>query len=93
VLTIVDTCVATVFLGEDLKMTTLKVRKIGNSLGVVLSKEVISRLGVESGDDLFLIKAKSGYQITPYDPEFAAQVSVAEKIMKKRRNMLRKLAE
>jgi putative addiction module antidote len=74
-------------------MTTLKVRKVGNSLGVVLSKDVISRLGVECGDDLFLIKAKGGYQITPYDPEFESQVSVAEQIMKKRRNMLRKLAE
>ena len=76
-----------------MKMTTVKVRKIGNSLGVVLSKEVISRLGVENGDDLFLIETKSGYQITPYDPEFAEQISVAERIIKKRRNMLRKLAE
>ena len=74
-------------------MTTVKVRKVGNSLGVVLSKEVVSRLGVNSGDELFLIQTKSGYQISPYDPEFAAQVSVAEAVMKKRRNMLRKLAE
>ena len=74
-------------------MTTVKVRKVGNSLGVVLSKEVISRLGVENGDELFLIETKSGYQITPYDPEFAEQISAAEQIMKKRRNMLRKLAE
>ncbi len=74
-------------------MTILKVRKIGNSLGVVLSKDVISRLGVESGDDLFLIKTKGGYRISPYDPKFEEQVTVAERIMKKRRNMLRKLAE
>jgi len=74
-------------------MTTVKVRKVGNSLGIVLSKDVIARLGVESGDDLFLIKTRSGYQISPYDPKFAEQVSVAERIMKKRRNMLRKLAE
>ena len=57
-------------------MATVKVRKVGNSLGVVLSKEVISRLGVESGDDLFLIETKNGFEITPYDPEFAKQVSV-----------------
>ena len=62
-------------------MATVKVRKVGNSLGVVLSKEVISRLGVESGDDLFLIETKNGFEITPYDPEFAKQVSVAERIM------------
>ena len=74
-------------------MTTVKVRKIGNSLGVVLSRDVISRLGVDSGDELFLIKTRDGYLISPYDPEFAEQVSAAERIMKKRRNMLRRLAE
>jgi len=74
-------------------MTTLKVRKVGNSLGVVLSRDVVARLGVANGDDLFLIQTQGGYQITPYDPKFAKQVSVAERIMKKRRNMLRKLAE
>lgn len=74
-------------------MTTVKVRKVGNSLGVVLSKEIVAKLGVDNGDDLFLIQTQSGYQITPYDPNFEEQVSVAERIMKKRRNMLRKLAE
>ncbi len=74
-------------------MTTLKVRKVGNSLGVVLPREIVAKLGVESGDELFLIQTQSGYQITPYDPKFAEQVSAAEEIMKKRRNMLRKLAE
>lgn len=74
-------------------MTTVKVRKVGNSLGVVLSKEIIAKLGVDNGDDLFLIQTQNGYQITPYDPKFEEQVSVAERIMKKRRNMLRKLAE
>ena len=74
-------------------MTSVKVRKVGNSLGIVLSRDVIASLGVDNGDELFLIKTKSGYQISPYDPEFAKQVSAAEQIMKKRRNMLRKLAE
>jgi len=74
-------------------MTSVKVRKIGNSLGVVLSKDVIASLGVDNGDELFLIPTKGGYQISPYDPEFAKQVSTAEQIMKKRRNMLRKLGE
>ncbi len=74
-------------------MTTVKVRKVGNSLGLVLSKDVVAKLGVENGDDLFLIPTQGGFQITPYDPKFAEQVSVAERIMKKRRNMLRKLAE
>ena len=74
-------------------MTIVKVRKIGNSLGVILSKDVVAKLGVENGDDLFLIQTQGGYQITPYDPKFAEQVSAAERIMKERRTMLRKLAE
>ena len=74
-------------------MTSVKVRKVGNSLGVVLPKDVISKLGVDNGDELFLIKTQNGYQISPYDPKFAEQVSAAERIMKKRRNVLRKLAE
>ena len=74
-------------------MTTVKVRKVGNSMGVVLSREVIASLGVDIGDELFLIRTPNGFQISPYDPEFAEQVSAAESIMKKRRNMLRKLAE
>lgn len=74
-------------------MTTLKVRKVGNSLGVVLPKEVVAKLGVASGDKLFLIQTQGGFEITPYDPKFVEQVSAAERIMKKRRNVLRKLAE
>ena len=74
-------------------MSSVKVRKIGNSLGVVLSKEVVSRLRVGIGDELFLVETPDGYQISPYDPEFASQMTTAESIMKKRRNMLRKLSE
>ena len=52
-------------------MLELKVRKIGNSLGVVLPKEAISRLHADEGDRLFLIEGANGaYQLTPYDPAF-----------------------
>ena len=80
-------------LSEGSKLTTVKVQKVGNSLGVVLPKEVLAKLGVTNGDDLFLIETQAGYQLTSYDPKFAEQVSVAEGIMKTRRNMVRKLVE
>ena len=49
-------------------MLELKVRKIGNSLGVVLPKEAISRLRAGDGDRLFLVEGPNGaYQLTPYD--------------------------
>ena len=71
----------------------LKVTKIGNSLGVILPKELIARLKLEKGDALWATEASSGYRITPYDPEFGEQIDAARKLMKKRRNVLRELAE
>jgi putative addiction module antidote len=74
-------------------MTQLKVRPIGNSLGVVLPKEVLARLKVKSGDSLHLTEAPDGsMRITPYDPEFEAQMRIARQGMAKFRNALRELA-
>ena len=75
-------------------MTHLKVRKIGNSLGVVLPREVIAHLQVQDGDTLCLLKTSDGgYKLTPYDPEFEQKVAKAEAIMSRYRNTLRKLVE
>ena len=73
-------------------MHTLTVTTVGNSLGVVLPKEVTSRLELKKGDKIFLTKSPDGYRITPYDPEFEQQMNAARSIMKKRRNALRELA-
>ena len=52
-------------------MIELKVRRIGNSLGVVLPKEAIKRLQTADGERLFLIEGSDGsYQLIPYDPAF-----------------------
>ena len=74
-------------------MITLKLTQIGNSLGFVLPKEAASRLNVEKGDVVYLTETPDGYRITPYDPAFETQMQSAEKIMKKRRNVLRVLAK
>ncbi len=71
----------------------LKVTKIGNSLGVVLPKELITNLKLDKGDTLWVTDAQSGYRITPYDPAFGEQMDAARKLMKKRRNVLRELAK
>jgi putative addiction module antidote len=74
-------------------MLELKVRKIGNSLGVVLPKEAVSRLRAGEGDRLFLIEGPSGtYQLTPYDPAFEAKMKKAENIIGRYRNTLHALA-
>ncbi len=74
-------------------MISLKLTQVGNSLGFVLPKEAAARLKVEKGDVVFLTEATDGYRITPYDPAFEQQMESAERIMKKRRKVLRVLAK
>lgn len=75
-------------------MVELKVRKIGNSLGVVLPKEVIENLHTGDGKKLFLTKATDGtYRMTAYDPEFERQIKLAEECTDRYRNTLRELAK
>lgn len=75
-------------------MVELKVRKFGNSLGVVLPKEVIHRLGTKDGEKLFLIEAaEGGYRLTPYDPAFEKKMKKAEAIMSRYRNTLQAMAK
>lgn len=73
-------------------MVKLKVTTVGSSAGVVLPKEVLARLRVEKGDTIFLTESADGFRVTAYDPEFERQMSNAEKVMRKRRNVLRELA-
>ena len=74
-------------------MTTLKVRKIGNSLGAVFPKEVMARLHVVAGDTLHVTDTPGGVVLTPYDPAFERQMAASRKIMKADRQVLRALAK
>jgi putative addiction module antidote len=75
-------------------MVELKVRKIGNSLGVVLPKDVINRLHTKDGEPLFLIEAPDGsYRLTSYDPAFEKKMAKAENIISRYRNTLHILAK
>lgn len=74
-------------------MVELTLQKIGNSVGVVLPKEVRNRMRLEAGDRVFLVETESGWRITPYDPEFEKQMREAEKVAKKYRDALRDLAK
>jgi putative addiction module antidote len=74
-------------------MTALKLTQIGNSVGVILPKEVLARLKLEKGDTVFVTEAANGLLFTPYSPEFEEQMDAARRIMKKRRNALRELAK
>jgi putative addiction module antidote len=74
-------------------MTTLKLTTVGNSTGVVLPREILERLHVEKGDVLYVLETPQGIELTPYNPEFAAQMLVAEQVMREDHDALRKLAE
>lgn len=72
---------------------TLKLTTVGNSTGVILPKEILQHLRVDRGDTLYVIETPTGIELTPYDPEFAGQMDIAERVMREDRNVLRKLAE
>jgi len=74
-------------------MVKVKVTAVGNSMGVLLPREVLNRLKAERGDTLYLMESPQGYVLSAYDPEFEEQVSAAGSLMKRYRNTLRKLAK
>ena len=74
-------------------MTTLKLTTIGNSTGLILPREILERLRVDKGDLLYVIETPQGIELTPYNPEFAAQIEAAEEVMRQDRDALKKLAE
>ena len=60
---------------------------------MILPREILERLRVGKGDSLYAIETPNGIELTPYDPGFAAQMDVAERVMREDRDALRKLAE
>jgi putative addiction module antidote len=74
-------------------MQHVKVTQIGNSLGVVLPKELVDRLGITRGQHLSVVETANGIELSPFDPEFDEQMRIAEEIMDKYRDTLRELAK
>jgi putative addiction module antidote len=72
---------------------TLKVRRIGNSLGVVLPKDVLGKLGVDEGDELTVSDTLNGVALQRHDAELQEQIEAARRAMKRYRNALRELAK
>lgn len=71
----------------------VKVRKVGNSLGVVLTKDVVESLGVTEGDELFAVRSLEGIRLTPYDPDFAKAIDSTRDYMRRHRNALHELSK
>jgi putative addiction module antidote len=78
---------------QEADMSTVKLTTVGSSTGIVLNKELLERLRVKKGDLLHVLQTPGGIELTPYDPEFAEQIAIAEEVMRSDRNVLKKLAE
>lgn len=72
---------------------SVKVRRVGNSLGVILTKDVVESLGVAEGDELFAVRTPEGIRLTPYDPDFARVIKDTRDYMRRHRNALHELAK
>ena len=72
---------------------TLKVRKIGGSLGFILPKAIADTMALQEGDELFVSVTQESMNITPYDPDFAATLEDAREFMRTHRDAFRALAK
>jgi putative addiction module antidote len=77
----------------DKFVAVLKVRRVGNSLGVTLPQEVIGKLNVSEGDNLYVVETPTGLEMSPLDPDFEASMQAYERTEKKFRNAFRELAK
>jgi putative addiction module antidote len=74
-------------------LATAKITTIGNSVGIVLPKDVLAKLRVSKGDTLYLTETPDGVLLTPYSAEFAEIMEAAEIVMREDRDVLKALAK
>ena len=72
---------------------TLKIRKVGNSLGTILPKSLTDELRVSEGDELYVTRTPEGLMVSPYDPDFEEAIGAARRFMDSHRDALRELAK
>lgn len=74
-------------------MAKLKLTAVGTSTGVVIPKEMLTRMRVERGDTLHVVESPQGYLLTPFDPEIEAQLEAGREFMKEYRDAFKVLAK
>lgn len=74
-------------------MSEVTLRKIGNSLGVILPKAELEKLGLAEGDRMFIVRTASGIRLTPFDPDLAKAMEATREYMREHRDALRELAK
>ena len=71
----------------------IKLRKVGNSVAMIVPKQVREKMGVKEGDAVYLTETPDGYRLSPYDPEFSKQMELAREVQSKHRDAVRELAK
>ena len=71
----------------------LEIKKIGNSTGLILPKELLARLRLEQGDSVLVSEGPDGFTVSKHNPEFERGLEIARAGMKKYRNALAALAK
>jgi putative addiction module antidote len=72
----------------------IELKKIGNSTGLILPKELLARLGFQQGDSLFLTELPDrAVKLTPYDPDHGEAMEIARELFREYQDTFKKLAE
>jgi putative addiction module antidote len=74
-------------------MHAMKLTQIGNSVGLILPKEVLARLKLEKGDTVFVTETPDGVAMTPYDPSLEEQIEAGRAFMRDFRDTFHELAK
>ncbi len=75
-------------------MIALKLTQVGNSVGLILPREALAKLGVHKGDTLFLTEGPEGeMRLSAYDPRVAEEIALGEEFMDEYRDTFRALAK
>ncbi len=72
---------------------TMKLRRIGSSLGFTVPKDVLGELGLEEGDEFFVVRTENGVELTRYDPDFEHALDISRKVLHRYPNAMKKLAD
>uniref|UniRef100_Q07J57 Transcriptional regulator/antitoxin, MazE n=1 Tax=Rhodopseudomonas palustris (strain BisA53) TaxID=316055 RepID=Q07J57_RHOP5 len=79
---------------REWSIMTIEIKKIGNSVGVILPKDLLARFNLKEGDKLFPVEQPNGgLLLTPHDPEFEKAMTIARRGMKRYHNALAELAK
>jgi putative addiction module antidote len=73
--------------------TTIKIQRVGGSVGAILPKEVLEALHAEIGDTLHLVRTERGYELTAFDPDLDEAMAAFEVIRREHRNAFRELTK